>query len=176
MVVRFDNKAVQQTVESKAEPIGVEGDPTSVKGGISEADAIVKEARKSMGNGGKLDAPEKDVIREEEEKEPGPVRILRPLVSPSICSSDCKTCLESRLPENDVFTARRVPERGGADLEIIYRKWILKASRNCIRPSKSNSMDLCISCTHLSLRSITICGKLPRAQSGVWLRFRNEWV
>ena len=84
MVVRFDNNAVQQTVESKAEPIGVEGDPTSVKGGISEADAIVKEARKSMGNGSKLDAPEEDFIREEEEKEPGPVCIHLPLIAPFI--------------------------------------------------------------------------------------------
>ena len=85
MIVRFDNKALQQTVERKTEPIGVEGDPpSSKKGGISEADAIVKEARNSMG-----DAPSKtlhsdgeveeervkvsqEIIREEEEKEVGP--------------------------------------------------------------------------------------------------------
>jgi protein phosphatase PTC1 len=85
MVVRFDNKALQQTVEKKNEPIGVEGDPPSTKkGGISEADAIVNEARKSMG-----DVPGKvlhldneveeerirvsqEIIREEEEKEVGP--------------------------------------------------------------------------------------------------------
>lgn len=88
MVVRFDNKAVQQTVEHKAEPIGVDGDlPTKRSGGISEADAIVKEARKSMGEGpGKMlhsdvrseDGVEEDkarisqIIREEEEKEVGP--------------------------------------------------------------------------------------------------------
>ncbi len=79
MVVRFDSKALQQTVERKTEPIGVEGDPPSVKGGISEADAIIKEARKSMGNNSKLDASEEEkhrfsneVIEEEEEKEPGP--------------------------------------------------------------------------------------------------------
>ena len=79
MVVRFDSKALQQTVERKTEPIGVEGDPPSVKGGISEADAIVKEARMSMGDTSKLDVSEeekrrfsKEIIEEEEEKEPGP--------------------------------------------------------------------------------------------------------
>ncbi|KAK4692062.1 protein phosphatase PTC1, partial [Lecanoromycetidae sp. Uapishka_2] len=87
MVVRFDGKAVQQTVEHKAEPIGVEGDPpTYKKGGISEADAIVKEARKSMGDSGKFlhsdvrneDVEEEksrisqEIIREESDKELGP--------------------------------------------------------------------------------------------------------
>ena len=85
MIVRFDNKALQQTVEKKTEPIGVEGDPPSTKkGGISEADAIVKEARKSMGEGpGKIlhsdnEAEDErvrvsqEIIREEEEKEVGP--------------------------------------------------------------------------------------------------------
>ena len=79
MVVRFDTKALQDTVEHKAEPIGVEGDPKSVGGGISEADAIVKEVRRSMGEGGKIDLSDedkkrvsKDIIREEEEQEPGP--------------------------------------------------------------------------------------------------------
>ena len=85
MIVRFDNKALLQTVERKTEPIGVEGDPPSTKkGGISEADAIVKEARKSMGDGsGKSlhsdgEAEEvkarisQEIIREEAEKEVGP--------------------------------------------------------------------------------------------------------
>lgn len=89
MIVRFDNKALQQTVERKTEPIGVDGDPpTKKQGGISEADAIVKEARKSLGEGpskmlhSDIKAEEglddekarisQEVIREEEEKEPGP--------------------------------------------------------------------------------------------------------
>ena len=85
MLVRFDNKAVQQTVERRTEPIGVEGDPPSTKmGGISEADAIINEARKSMGDVGKygtesevLEDTQKgrfsqQAIEEEEEKEPGP--------------------------------------------------------------------------------------------------------
>ncbi|MCJ1462567.1 Protein phosphatase 2C 1 [Pseudocyphellaria aurata] len=84
MIVRFDNIALQQTVERRTEPIGVEGDPPSTKkGGISEADALVKEARKSMGDAGKnpptrevLEEEKKrvskEIIQEEEEKEPGP--------------------------------------------------------------------------------------------------------
>lgn len=79
MIVRFDGKALQQTVERKAEPIGVEGDPSTKNGGISEADAIVKEARKSMGDLVKPEEMEEtkrrvsqEIIKEEEEKEPGP--------------------------------------------------------------------------------------------------------
>ena len=87
MIVRFDSKAVQQTVERRAEPIGVEGDPpTTKKGGISEADAIVKEARKSMGDISRPTHPDirtedveeeqsrisREIIREESEKEVGP--------------------------------------------------------------------------------------------------------
>lgn len=83
MVVRFDNKALQHNVERKTEPIGVEGDPPSALGGISEADAIVKEAKKSMGDAG-VDVPDsaameeatkgrisQGIIKEEEEKEVG---------------------------------------------------------------------------------------------------------
>ena len=89
MIVRFDNKAVQQNVERRSEPIGVDGDPpTKKQGGISEADAIVKEARKSMGDGtGRILHSDirsdegweeekarvsQEIIREEEEKEVGP--------------------------------------------------------------------------------------------------------
>lgn len=109
MVVRFDNKALVHAVEHGANPIGVEGDPPSREaGGISEAEAIVREARRSVvgagagvegengggrttlgaaleagnagngngngnGNAGKLS---QEIIKEEEEKEPGPE--LRP--------------------------------------------------------------------------------------------------
>lgn len=99
MVVRFDNKALLNTVEHRADPIGVEGDPpTRERGGISEAEAIVREARKSVvaaggGDlsggtlGGALEAGDgngngngsgggarlsREIIKEEEEKEPGP--------------------------------------------------------------------------------------------------------
>jgi protein phosphatase PTC1 len=52
MIVRFDNKAVQNTVDRKVELIGVEGDPPGKKGGISEAEAIVRDAKaKALGEG-----------------------------------------------------------------------------------------------------------------------------
>lgn len=79
MIVRFDNKALQQTVERRNEPIGVDGDPSSTKkGGISEADAIVKEAKRNMDEVGQSGGAEdktklsRDIIQEEEEKEVGP--------------------------------------------------------------------------------------------------------
>ena len=81
MIVRFDSKAVHQTLSNvSASPIGVEGDPPSTKrGGISEAEHLVGEARKSMGDSfiggreteGDLEVGQ-DVIKEEEEKETGP--------------------------------------------------------------------------------------------------------
>ena len=98
MVIRFDTRALQNHVQNKAQPIGVEGDPPSKKkGGISEVDALVKEARKSIkkdrekemanndidtvsskesqvsrdsGNG--KDNARDEIIKEEEEEEPGP--------------------------------------------------------------------------------------------------------
>ena len=78
MVVRFDNKAIKQAIERKVDPIGVEGDPTSKKGGISETDAIIKEARKSLSIPDGVDVDEEiarisqEIIREEEAKESGP--------------------------------------------------------------------------------------------------------
>lgn len=79
MIVQFDNKALQQTVERRNEPIGVDGDPPSMrKGGISEADVILKEAKKNMDEAGQKVGAEdrtklaRDVIPEEEEKEARP--------------------------------------------------------------------------------------------------------
>ncbi len=79
MIVRFDNKALQQTVERRTEPIGVDGDPPSTKeGGISEADAIVQEAKKNLGHAGQSAGGEdkaklnRDVIREKEERQAKP--------------------------------------------------------------------------------------------------------
>lgn len=49
MVIRFDTRALQSHAANKAPPIGVEGDaPFKKKGGISEVDALVKEARRSI--------------------------------------------------------------------------------------------------------------------------------
>lgn len=72
MIVRFDSKALQQTVDRKTEPIGVEGDPPStIKGGISEADAIIKEARKSMNLDDEKKGIGRESIKEEEQQEAG---------------------------------------------------------------------------------------------------------
>lgn len=46
MIVRFNNRAVQDTLERRTEPIGVEGDPgSSVPGAIRETEAIVGAAK-----------------------------------------------------------------------------------------------------------------------------------
>lgn len=76
MIVRFDNQALQQTVERKVEPIGVDGDPAAQKGGVSEADAIIAEQRQKLEESGELLDRVPSDINEEEEKEekvdPGP--------------------------------------------------------------------------------------------------------
>ncbi|KAL9101710.1 MAG: hypothetical protein Q9163_003053 [Psora crenata] len=82
MVVRFDSKAVSRKIERVSSPIGVEGDPLSTKkGGISEADHLVDEARKSMNDAGvptgEMEEAEKmrvsqEIVKEEEQKEAGP--------------------------------------------------------------------------------------------------------
>ncbi|KAI9736131.1 MAG: Protein phosphatase 2C 1 [Cirrosporium novae-zelandiae] len=77
MIVRFDNnKLVQNSLDKKAGPIGVEGDPPTKEGGVSEADHIVAEAKKTIevkGEKGDIGSPERAaIIREESEKEPGP--------------------------------------------------------------------------------------------------------
>jgi len=77
MIVRFDNKALQQSQEGK--DIGVDGDPLSKTGGISEAEAIVSETKKHLEEGGEvpplpLSRPStNDVIGEvEKHQETGP--------------------------------------------------------------------------------------------------------
>jgi len=75
MVVRFDSKAVQQTVANQVEPIGVEGDPPTKAGGITEAEAIVAESKKKLEETGEgLDRIPSDLIEQDEEPdaEPGP--------------------------------------------------------------------------------------------------------
>lgn len=76
MIVRFDNQALQQTVERKVEPIGVDGDPAAQKGGVSEADAIIAEQRQKLEESGELlDRVPSDINEEEEKAEnvdPGP--------------------------------------------------------------------------------------------------------
>ncbi|ORY13170.1 phosphatase 2C-like domain-containing protein [Clohesyomyces aquaticus] len=69
MVVRFDNKALKQRRQESL--LGVDNDNS--KTGISEADAIVSQARKNLGDSDQ--PPENataEMIMEEEEVEPGP--------------------------------------------------------------------------------------------------------
>ncbi|KAF2798280.1 PP2C-domain-containing protein [Melanomma pulvis-pyrius CBS 109.77] len=69
MVVRFDNKALKQRKNESL--MGVDGDQS--KSGISEADAIVSQARKQMGEPEQpIEQAAAEMIMEEEEPEPGP--------------------------------------------------------------------------------------------------------
>ena len=73
MVVRFDSQRVQQTVERRHEPIGVEGDPATQKGNVTEAEAIVLEQKKKLDESGQyLESVPANSIVEEEVQEPGP--------------------------------------------------------------------------------------------------------
>ncbi|KAF2740135.1 PP2C-domain-containing protein [Polyplosphaeria fusca] len=70
MIVRFDNKALKARKTESS--IGVDGDQTT--SGISEADAIVSQAKKQMGGEPEqsVDKAAAEMIMEEEESEPGP--------------------------------------------------------------------------------------------------------
>ncbi|KAH7385905.1 phosphatase 2C-like domain-containing protein [Pyrenochaeta sp. MPI-SDFR-AT-0127] len=71
MVVRFDNKALRQRKNEAA--MGVDGDQATLKGGVTEAEAIVAQARKSIGEPEQsLESTAKEIIMEEAEAEPGP--------------------------------------------------------------------------------------------------------
>ena len=77
MVVRFDNQAVQQTQEGVEPFIGVEGDPSTKAGGMSEVDAIVREQKQNLADGvtsAPLTRPTTAEFIEDVEKnqEPGP--------------------------------------------------------------------------------------------------------
>jgi len=72
MVVRFDSQKVQDTVELKHEPIGVDGDRSSRQGGVSETEAIVLEQRRKLDESGQLLDRMPSDITEEDEPEPGP--------------------------------------------------------------------------------------------------------
>lgn len=100
MVIRLDSNKVKDVVNNKAEPIGVDGDPSAkVPGGVSEADKIVEGARRSMARAGLADNPELAEQAQEEilenmasnnDKEPGPelsIENNRQLPSVDILSS-----------------------------------------------------------------------------------------
>lgn len=52
MVIRFDGKAAQQAVDNKSAQIGVDGDPITKSGGLSEAEHLVLESKKKIDESG----------------------------------------------------------------------------------------------------------------------------
>ncbi|OQO14871.1 hypothetical protein B0A48_00253 [Cryoendolithus antarcticus] len=76
MVIRFDSQRVQQTVNHAVAPIGVEGDPTSKSGGLSEGDAIVREQRKKMEDAGEVpvETIPAEVVQEVKQQEEQTIR------------------------------------------------------------------------------------------------------
>jgi len=72
MIVRFDNKALKARKQESA--IGVEGDPpTRQPGGVTEAEALVANAKKHMNDDMDVDKKISDSIAEEDtEVEGGP--------------------------------------------------------------------------------------------------------
>ncbi|KAF2122839.1 protein phosphatase-like protein 2C [Lophiotrema nucula] len=74
MIVRFDNKALKQRKMESL--LGVDGDQPGSKAGISEADAIVLQAKKQVGEPDQpIERAAEQMIMEEEEneeQEPGP--------------------------------------------------------------------------------------------------------
>jgi protein phosphatase PTC1 len=48
MIVRFDKTALMDTYNNKSDAIGVEGDPSSAPGKISEVDKIVGDAKRKV--------------------------------------------------------------------------------------------------------------------------------
>jgi hypothetical protein len=68
MVIRFDNKALKE--QRNAHNIGVEGDPETLKGTMSEADAIVSSVKKLQDEGLVVGPTPNDVdAREADEKD-----------------------------------------------------------------------------------------------------------
>merc|ERR1711981_1225733 len=68
MVIRFDNAALR--VQRSAHNIGVEGDPETLKGTMSEADAIVKSVEKLQSEG-MVVGPTPNAVDEAEEEKKG---------------------------------------------------------------------------------------------------------
>lgn len=79
MVVRLDKGMLQDVVDKRVDPIGVEGDKsTQLRGGVTEAEAILGAAKAGMPV---LDAESQEELRrstemiaeeQEQEQEPGP--------------------------------------------------------------------------------------------------------
>lgn len=81
MIVRFDSKLVQDMVDRRVDPIGVEGDVPTHRSDVSEADKIIEDTKKNVADLGLIDDEknpipnerlQEDIIREAEKEEPGP--------------------------------------------------------------------------------------------------------
>lgn len=71
MVVRFDNKALRQRKNEAA--MGVDGDLATIKGGITEAEAIVAQAQRTIGEPEQsVESAAKEIIMKEAAPEPTP--------------------------------------------------------------------------------------------------------
>ncbi|CAI6332656.1 unnamed protein product [Periconia digitata] len=71
MIIRFDNKALKQR-KTEAQ-LGVDKDAAAAKTNVSEADAIVSQARKDMSDSNvSVENAAAEIIKEEEEHEAGP--------------------------------------------------------------------------------------------------------
>jgi len=71
MVVRFDNKALRQRKNEAA--MGVDGDQSTMKGGITEAEAIVAQAKRSIGEPEQsVESATKEIVMAEAAQEPAP--------------------------------------------------------------------------------------------------------
>jgi protein phosphatase PTC1 len=104
MVIRLDTKRVKDIVNNTAEPIGVDGDPsTNVPHGVSEADKILEGARKSMASAGLAD--DADLVEKTNEE------ILQNMANADEEPGPEMTTTEAiGLPSVDILKPDNVPE------------------------------------------------------------------
>lgn len=74
MVIRLDGPAVQNRVDHRTEPMGVEGDPGTNQGKLSEADALVLQAKKrvSLSKNDEMEHVSAEKVIKQTQGEPGP--------------------------------------------------------------------------------------------------------
>jgi protein phosphatase PTC1 len=94
MVIRLDSNRVKDVVNNIADPIGVDGDSTTISQGVSEADKIVEGAKKNIATSGVADDPASAEKANEEtlqrmanrnsEEEPGPEMVNQNNQLPSV--------------------------------------------------------------------------------------------
>ncbi|KAK2767041.1 Protein phosphatase 2C 1 [Arachnomyces sp. PD_36] len=109
MIVRFDTKLVQDMVEHRIDPIGVEGDVPTNPTDVSEADKIIEDAKKNVEGLGLVDGDknpldsekvQEDIAREAEKQEAGPE------------ASPAEENVASKVAGLDVQTKPNIEENG----------------------------------------------------------------